>query len=184
MMSLGKGAVMAMSKKQKINTKSSTESEIVGVDDATTPILWGNYFIEAQGFPIKETRVYQDNISSSYLLVNGKESSSKRTKHMNVRYFFAKDRVQRGEMTIKHCPTKEMLADPFTKPLQGADFRSFRAVIMNCDPSIPDHEMSWERGETFASAYAKSTVPRPQECVGVDDIWSQVPAGTCAAAAC
>ena len=130
---------MAMSKKQKINTKSSTESEIVGVDDATTPILWGNYFIEAQGFPIKETRVYQDNISSSYLLVNGKESSSKRTKHMNVRYFFAKDRVQRGEMTIKHCPTKEMLADPFTKPLQGKQFYEFRRVIMGL-PNVPIEE--------------------------------------------
>ena len=55
MMSLGKGAVMAMSKKQKNNTKSSTESEIVGIDDATTPILWGNYFNTTQGFATDET---------------------------------------------------------------------------------------------------------------------------------
>ena len=107
---MGHGAFMAMSGKQKINAKSSTESKIVGMDDASTPILWGNYFTEAQGFKINETIVYQDNISSSYLLVNRQALSSKRTKHMNMRYFFLKDRIKNGEMTIKHCPTKQMLA--------------------------------------------------------------------------
>ena len=95
------------------------------MDDASTPILWGNYFTEAQGFKIDETTVYQDNISLSYLLVNRQASSSKRTKHMNVHYFFAKDMIKNGKMTIKHCPTKQMLADPFTKPLQGGVFREF-----------------------------------------------------------
>ena len=178
-MTLGKGAVSAMSKKQKINAKSSTEAEIVGVDDASTLILWMNYFIEAQGYAIKETRVYQDNISSSYLLVNGRESMSKRTKHMNVRYFFTKDRVEKGEMTIKYCPTKEMLADPFTKPLQGSEFREFRAATMNIDPTIPDFDMSWDRGEAFQ----KLSDLRPQECVGLDQILTEVPRGTPAAAA-
>ena len=170
---------MAMSKKQKINTKSSTESEIVGVDDASTQIIWGNYFIEAQGYIIDETEVFQDNISSSYLLVNGRESSSKRTKHMNVRYFFAKDSIANGEMKIKHCPTKQMLADPFTKPLQVSEFRNFRLSIMNIDESTHDFEMSWDRGETFA----KLANPRPQECVGVDGLLDEVPRGGYTAAA-
>ena len=74
-MSMGQGAIVAISKKQKINTKSSTEAEIVSVDDASGPILWGNFFIMAQGYTVKQTEVFQDNISSSYLLVNGKDSS-------------------------------------------------------------------------------------------------------------
>ena len=63
---------------------------------------------------------------------------------MNVCYFFAKDRVKNGKMTIKHCPTKQMLADPFTKPLQGGIFREFRSHIMNADPAIQDFDMSWD----------------------------------------
>ena len=81
-----------------------------------------------------------------YLVVNGKTSSSKHTKHMDVHYFFIKDRVASGEMTIKYCPTEVMWADHFTKPLQGSDFRKFISVIMNVDESIPDFEMSWDRG--------------------------------------
>ena len=72
-----------------------------------------------------------------------------------------------------------MLADPFTKPLQGSEFREFRSQIMNLDVTIPDFEMSWDRGETFA----KSTDLRPQECVGVDTILCAVPSGTTAVAA-
>ena len=72
---------MTISKKQKINTKSLTESEIVGVDDTSANIIWGNYFINTQGYQIKETEVFQDNISLIYMLVNGRESSGERTKH-------------------------------------------------------------------------------------------------------
>ena len=48
MMSLGGGAVISSSRKQKINTKSLTESELVALDDALTTILWTLYLIEAQ----------------------------------------------------------------------------------------------------------------------------------------
>jgi hypothetical protein len=41
------------------------------------------------------------------------------------------DRVGSNEVSIKYCPTSDMLADFFTKPLQGAIFRKFRDVILN-----------------------------------------------------
>jgi hypothetical protein len=49
-MSLGKGSVIGMSKKQKINTRSSTESELVGADDAISQMIWTQYFLEGQGY--------------------------------------------------------------------------------------------------------------------------------------
>ena len=64
------------------------------------------------------------------LETNGIYSSSKRTKHINVRYFFIQDRIQKGEMDVKYCPTDDMIADFFTKPLQGAKFIKFRNMIM------------------------------------------------------
>jgi hypothetical protein len=129
MMSLGRGAIIGMSKKQKLNTKSYTECELLGVDDASPHMLWTRYFIEGQGYGVKASILNQDNLSAILLEKNGRASSSKRTKHINVRYFFIKDRIVSGEITVKHCPATEMLADHFTKPLQGAMFRRFRAEI-------------------------------------------------------
>ena len=58
-------------------------------------------------------------------------SRTKNTKHINMWYYFIKDQVELGEMVIKHCSTTEILGDHFTKPLQNALFRKFRADIMN-----------------------------------------------------
>ena len=58
---------------------------------------------------------------------NGNKSSTKNIKHINVSYYFIKYRLENGDVVIEHCPTKEMLGDHFTKPLQGALFRKLRA---------------------------------------------------------
>ena len=44
------------------------------------------------------------------------------------------DYVKRNEIQIKYCPTEKMLADFFTKSLQGSLFRKFRAIIMGWEP--------------------------------------------------
>jgi hypothetical protein len=64
-MSLGKGSVLSMSKKQKINTRSSTESELVGADDTVPGVMWTRYFMEAQGQVIEENIMLQDNLSTN-----------------------------------------------------------------------------------------------------------------------
>jgi hypothetical protein len=61
---------------------------------------------------------------------NGKASSGKRTRHIAIRYFFITDRIASKEVTVQYCPTKQMVADYFTKPLQGALFYKFRDQIM------------------------------------------------------
>jgi hypothetical protein len=133
-MTMGRGAMYATSSKQKLATRSSTEGELVGVNDAMPQILWTRYFMEAQGYPIDESIVYQDNQSAMLLEKNGRASSSKRTRHINIRYFFVTDRIANKELTVEYCPTGNMLADFFTKPLQGTPFRKFRDEIMNVDP--------------------------------------------------
>ena len=66
---------------------------------------------------------------------NGKASSSKRTKHINIRYFFITDRISAGEVTLKWCPTGDMIGDYATKALQGALFKKFRDQIMGVVPA-------------------------------------------------
>ena len=93
-------------------------------------IIWTNYFLEAQGYSNGETVVYQDNQSAILLARNGKMSSSKRTKHINIRYFFIYDQWSRGEFNVRFCLTDEMLGDYFTKLLQGKKFIGFRNRIL------------------------------------------------------
>ena len=133
-MTYGQGAIQAISRKQKLNTRSSTESELVGVDDALTPIMWTRLFMEAQGYKIRENIVKQDNKSSILLETNGKKSSSKRTRALNIRYFSITDHVEKGNVLIEYCPTDDMTADYLTKPLNGKKFVKFRNEIMGFRP--------------------------------------------------
>ena len=174
MMSLGRGAIITASTKQKINTRSSTEAELVGVDDVMSKVLWTRYFIEAQGYNVKLSTIYQDN-QSTILLENNGQASSKRTKHINVRYFFVTDRVKSKEVTIQYCPTKEMKADFFTKPLQGRLFYKLRAEVMNMEYNdivdSNDNISDNSHDDTHAHMQddmAYSLACSPQECVGTD----------------
>ena len=84
----GQGTIIVQSIKQKINTRSSTEAEIVAVDDLMNKIVWTKLFVEAQGYSVKENILFQDNKSAIQLENNGKMLSGKRTRAMNIRYFF------------------------------------------------------------------------------------------------
>ena len=68
---------------------------------------------------------------------NGKASSSKRTKHINIQYFFITDMVAQGDVSLVRCPTGDMIGDFMTNPLQGALFHKFRDQIMGM---IPDQD--------------------------------------------
>ena len=95
-MTMGKGATISKSSKQKINTKSSAETEIVGADDMLSTALWSKYFIEDLGYTVEHNIMYQDNQASIRLEVNGPASSSKRTKHIKRRYFLWPTRWLKG----------------------------------------------------------------------------------------
>ena len=86
--------------------------------------------MEAQGCNVTDNVIEQDNQASMLLENNGKASSSRRTKHVNIRFFFITNRISKGEVRIKWCPTLEMIGDFMTKPLQGALFKKFRDLIM------------------------------------------------------
>ena len=130
-MSLGKRAIISTSIKQKMNTKSLTETELIAADDMMPHILWKINFLNWQGYNAKDTVIYQDNNSAIMLEKNVKKSSSKRTKHIAIRYYFITDRVKADELDIDYCSTGDIVADYFTKPLQGKKFYHFCKEIMN-----------------------------------------------------
>ena len=94
-------------------------------------MLWTRSFLEEQGHKVNSITVYQDNKSAFLLEENGKGSSSKRTRHRDIRYFFITDRITAGKISLEYCPTNEMIADFYTKPLQVNMFTKYRNLILN-----------------------------------------------------
>ena len=129
-MSLGKDSIINKSAKQKLNTSSSTEVELVGTYEMMLKILWTNYFLQEQGYGSSPALVYQDNMSAMLLEKNGKLSSTKWTKYVCICYYLIHDRWKQGEIDIQHCSTDEMVVDCLTKPLRGKKFIKFRAIIL------------------------------------------------------
>ena len=121
---------ISSSMKQKLNTRSSTESEIVGVDDFMPSNLWTRNFLNAQDYDVTGKIIFQDNNSAILLEKNGKSSSGKKPKKLNIRYFFVTDRIKKGEVMVDWCPNYDMAVKFFTKPNQGLLFRQFRDMIM------------------------------------------------------
>jgi len=128
--SFGKGALMSKSSKQKLNVKSSTEAELVGASDYLPYPIWAKKFLEGQGYKLVKNVFYQDNQSAIRFEKNGRRSCGPNSRHIDIRYFFIKDRLGIEDFEVTYCPTLEMLADFFTKPLQGSLFRKLRAVVM------------------------------------------------------
>lgn len=121
--SFGQGVLSTMCRKQKLNAKSSTEAEVIGMSNFISNMIWTRIFLEAQGFELEENTLFQDNQSAMKMLKNGKQSSEKDTKHMDNRYFFIKDRLESEGIEVVYCPTGKNIVDFFTKPLQGSLFR-------------------------------------------------------------
>jgi Reverse transcriptase (RNA-dependent DNA polymerase) len=128
--SMGTGGLVCKSSKQKLNTKISTEAELVGATDYLPNTIWSRLFLEAQGHSIKSNIYEQDNISAIRLETNGRAPVGCPSRNIDIRYFFMKDRIKVEILLVRHCPTEYMLADFLTKPLQGNFFCTFRDVIM------------------------------------------------------
>ena len=130
LLSYGKGAMQTMSRKQKLNAKSSTQAKVFGADDVSSNLLWIKCSMEAQGCKQNPT-LMQDNASAILLEKNGCESAGKQSRHIDIRHFHIEDCYERQELDVKCCPTEKMTADHFTKPLQGKKFHEFGKMIVN-----------------------------------------------------
>ena len=177
-LSFGRGCPVNISSKQKINTRSSTEAELVAINDAMALVLWCRLFIMGQGFDVSDNVVYQDNQSTMLLSNNRRYSSGKKTRHIEIRYYFITDQVKRKNIRLEYCPTEDMISDFFTKPLQGSQFRKFRDFILNVDHAdcpvgtqecvgTPSRTTE-SRVEPAGSIYCPTPSPSPIPCSYAD----------------
>jgi hypothetical protein len=128
-LTLGQGAVYAASTKQKIVVKSSTEAELVGISDALGQVIGLRNFIMELGYDLGPARVMQDNKATMAMVSNGRSTSS-RTRHISIRYFFVADRVKSGEVVLEWASTTDMVSDMLTKPIVGAEHAVHRGRLL------------------------------------------------------
>ena len=133
-LTMGIGFPTVQSTKAKCNKLSSTISELLAVDEMLAQILWTRLFMKAQGIKVSDNILYQDNKAAILLEKNGRASSTKHTKHIEIRYYYVADRIANGDLTVVWCTTDKMIADFLTKPLQGKEFLRFRNVLMGAVP--------------------------------------------------
>jgi histone deacetylase 1/2 len=126
----GDALINAKSTKQKLNTQSSTESELVAVSDLMGLVMKTRNFLKEQGEDPPESVLCQDNMSTIAMIERG-ESNSDRSRHIDIRYFWVNDLVERKEIKVVHVPTAQMVADLNTKPLQGKQFLDGRKAMLN-----------------------------------------------------
>ena len=120
-MSCGVGIIHGKTSKEKLNKKITTESEVVAVNEY---VPYKIHIINVFGTRIcsKQKYLYQDNKIAIKMEKNSRSSCTGYSRQLSIRYFFVKDRVDKEDFIIKYCNTSAMLANFFTKPLQGSLF--------------------------------------------------------------
>jgi hypothetical protein len=119
------GAVHCRSCKQQIVFKFSTAAEVVAVSDSANQALHLRNFLVEQGYPCGPFTVYQDNLSCMTLVDSGR-SGAERTRHIDIGYYWIKERVNNREAVLKHMGTVDIYTNMLTKPLQGEQFINVR----------------------------------------------------------
>ena len=111
--------------------RSSTESELIGLDEALLHLLWFRQIMDLLGYPQNPAYAFQDNKSTIFVCQTGHSKSAGRFKHMAIRYYFIKSLIEDGKVSLKYVPTEQMIADILTKPLVGQLFQTLRSKILN-----------------------------------------------------
>jgi hypothetical protein len=129
---LGSAPIFSKSFKFKLVTRSSTESEMVCLEEAVTFSLWLKVLLRDFDFPFKlPITMLQDNLSTIGIVMNG--GSFNRSKHMITKCAFIKQHVDSGEIILQHCRTDIMVADMVTKPLTGTQLKKLSELVFIVD---------------------------------------------------
>ena len=123
---LGGASLSWRSKKQPVVALSSTEAEYIALCAAVQEAVWLRSLLKDLSFEQKDaTTLFEDNQGAIVLSKN--PNSHPRTKHIDIKYHYTREKVESGEITLRYCRTDEMLADIFTKGLTRFTFDSMRS---------------------------------------------------------
>jgi hypothetical protein len=123
------GSCFSSSKKAKSVTLSSTEAEYMALCEAAKLVAWGRQFLQELGFDqILPTIIYEDNQSTIHMVNHGNDKG--RTKHIDIRYHYIREKVADRSILIEYLPSLLMISDILTKPLTGSFFLRLKDRIL------------------------------------------------------
>lgn len=126
----GSGSISWGSNRQKCVALSSTESEYIAGSEAVKELVWLNRLLDNLDVDIENPVLHLDNQGAIKLTKN--PEFHKRTKHIEVRYHFIREKFEEGFFRLRYVNTKEQIADIFTKPLSRHKFQYFRKLLGMC----------------------------------------------------
>ncbi|GJR82372.1 putative ribonuclease H-like domain-containing protein [Tanacetum coccineum] len=119
------------SKKQDCTSMSSAEAEYVSLSACCAQVLWLRTQLTDYGFHFDKIPMYCDSKAAIAISCNPVQHS--RTKHIDVRYHFIKEQVEKGIVELFFVETEYQLADLFTKALSEDRFKYLvRRLGMRC----------------------------------------------------
>jgi hypothetical protein len=121
------GPVSWSSQRQKSIALSTTEAEFVAASEATKEVIWLSRLLN-EITSITTPLLFVDNMSAIKLIKN--PVFHKRSKHIEVRHFFVREKVAEGVLTVEHISGTEQIADILTKPLPRATFVKLRDMLI------------------------------------------------------
>jgi len=118
------------SKKQRTVALSTCEAELYAEAEAIKEVLWLRGMLKELGLHTQlGSTIYGDNQSAIAISKNGVKGE--RTKHVDIKYHFVTETVERGDVVLKWIPTMEQQADIFTKALAAPVFVNLRQQLMS-----------------------------------------------------
>ncbi|XP_071679967.1 uncharacterized protein [Lolium perenne] len=121
----GPNLISWSAKKQATVSRSSTEAEYKSVANATAEIIWVQSLLKELGVKLRQPPcLWCDNLGATYLSANPVFHA--RAKHIEIDFHFVRERVLRRQLEIRFIPSKDQVADGFTKPLPVRSFEEFR----------------------------------------------------------
>ena len=128
---LGRGVVSWRSNKQTCVALSTAEAEYVALSGAAQEGVWLNQLLKDLKYNVQNPVViYEDNQAAMFLANNPK--THPKTKHIDIKFHFIRDLVSSNKIVLKYCPTNDMLADIFTKPVTPEKFSKLRENLGMC----------------------------------------------------
>ena len=106
---------------------STTEVEYIALSLAAQDAIWLQKLLMELKVPSQPITLMEDNQGAIVLTKNPVAHS--RTKHINIRFHFVCEALEKDVIKIKYCPTEEMVADLLTKPLPKGTFEKLRSLL-------------------------------------------------------
>ena len=116
-----------MSKRQNFVSLSTAGAEYIAAGSYCSQLLWMKKVLTDYGISQDTMVVYCDNSSAIDIYKNPVQHS--KTKHIEIRYHFIRDLVERKIVCLEYIPIERQNADIFTKPLDRSKFETLHQVI-------------------------------------------------------